>query len=171
MACCRTTACGSGVWSGLSSNSTTKVGDSLTAKEYLRRFLSLTIRIQHKKAELAELRATAVSVGGTDYSNDRVQISYSGAAPFESKVEKLIELQTDLSSEVVDYEMQKSKIINEIHDVKDDNFVQLLYLRYVEGLHWDAVAVRMKYSSAHIRKLHGQALSDFAKCHPEIASL
>lgn len=140
----------------------------MTAKEFLRRFFSLGIRINHKKEELDKLRRTATAISGTDYSVERVQLSHSGAAPFEDKVAQLADLQSALSMEIVSYEVEKARIVDAINDIPNDNYAQLLYQRYVERKPFADIAKSIGYSSQHIRRMHGYALQAFQKCHSEM---
>ena len=45
-----------------------------------------------------------------------------------------------------------------ISSVEDDTLRRLLYLRYIEGCTWEAIAERMQYSYQWVCILHGRAL-------------
>lgn len=53
-----------------------------------------------------------------------------------------------------------------IDNVADARLRELLRLRYIEGLSFEQIAVRMNYSWRHVIRLHGAALSQVVmECH------
>ena len=139
----------------------------MTAKEYLSQIKVLDIKIKHKQEELEELRTKAISTTQV-LSQDRVQTSVTG-----DKMARIVEACLELESEIAKMNIyllqQREKIINQIHQLQDARYVELLYLRYVcyKRLE-DIVCIMVKrngepYSYEHILALHGEALQNFSK--------
>ena len=83
----------------------------MKAKDYLKRLKRLDTIIRQKQQEITDLRLTASSTGGFDYSKERVQSSPSGDAPFVRPVLKIIELEQQINAEIDRYVEEKHKII------------------------------------------------------------
>ena len=56
------------------------------------------------------------------------------------------------------------KVRASIEELKDDREKELLTLRYIKGLKWEEIAVKMGYSWRKIHYLHGEALEHFEIC-------
>ena len=146
----------------------------MTAKEYLSQLRLLDIKINQKIKEAEELKALAFNAGALSAEGERVQTSLSGSSRQCDMIEKYVDLQVEIDSEIDKYVDLKHKIINEIHQLSDPRYVELLNLRYVpdkEGRvkRLEDIAVVMKksnggeYSYQRIRELHGYALKAFGE--------
>lgn len=133
----------------------------MKAKDYLKRLKRLDTIIRQKQQEITDLRLTASSTGGFDYSKERVQSSPSGDAPFVRPVLKIIELEQQINAEIDRYVEEKHKIINEIQSLKNSDYINLLYKRYVEYKSLEQICVEMNFSYDYIKHLHGYALQCF----------
>ena len=133
----------------------------MKAKDYLKRLKRLDTIIRQKQQEITELRLTASSTGGFDYSKERVQSSPSGGAPFERPVLKIIELEQQINAEIDRFVDKKHKIINEIQSLNNSDYINLLYKRYVEYKSLEQICVEMNFSYDYIKHLHGYALKIF----------
>ncbi|MCD7709167.1 MAG: hypothetical protein LUI02_04765 [Clostridiales bacterium] len=137
----------------------------MTAKEYLRSLQRLDTMIDQKMGELDGLRAACASVGGMDYSGERVQTSPAGDAPFAKSVEKMAMLSTEIDKEVDRYIDEKHRIINQIQGLTNEKHMQVLYKRYVEFKRFEEIAAEMGYDIRSIYRIHGHALQDFENKH------
>lgn len=133
----------------------------MKAKDYLKRLKRLDTIIRQKQQEITDLRLTASSTGGFDYSKERVQSSPSGDAPFVRPVLKIIELEQQINAEINKFIAEKHKIINEIQSLKNSDYINLLYKRYVEYKSLEQICVEMNFSYDYIKHLHGYALQCF----------
>ena len=63
----------------------------------------------------------------------------------------------------------KSRIIDEIHELDDYRYVELLYRKYIQYMRLEEISCKMKkrngepYSYDHIAALHGEALKSFSE--------
>lgn len=64
---------------------------------------------------------------------------------------------------VDNYVDKKNKIIGEIQTLENENYMNLLYKRYVEGKRLEVIAVEMNYNYGHTKKMHGWALLEFGE--------
>lgn len=62
----------------------------------------------------------------------------------------------------------KKKIMKEIQDIQDERLMEILMRRYVSCQKLEDIAKEMNYTHQWIRELHGQALLEFERVHPEI---
>ena len=137
----------------------------LTAKQYLSSLKMLNIKINHKLQEVEELRALSFSSGGLAADNERVQTSPSGDGRQIALVNRYVDLEMEINQLIDKYVDRKDKIINEIHQLEDARYLEILFKRYVEFKSLLLVSKEMKYDYSHLRHLHGQALKDFERRH------
>lgn len=140
-----------------------------SAKRYLQKIRKLDRMIEQRIKERDSLRqfdgVTAIA-----YDKDPVQTSPKGNAPFESTVEKLIALEEELDRLIDEYVTTKNRIIGEIHELNNTNYITLLYKRYVEYKTFEEIAVEMHYTYEWIREMHGYALQEFERTYTNLQS-
>lgn len=143
----------------------------MTAKEYLSQLRILDTRITQKIEELDQLKSL-VQARGLRTDTDRVQTSPENVQ--ESVIAKYLDLETKIDQMIDCYVTKKDKIINQIHELNDDRYIQVLYLHYVPDKNHrtkrlEEIAVTMKkangapYTYDHINHIHGEALKIFEK--------
>jgi hypothetical protein len=137
----------------------------MTAKEYLSRLHLIDVCINQKIRELDDLRASTLRVGGVDYSGFKVVTSPKSEAAFARNVERAVLLDEEINREIDEFAEEKHRIINEIHQLSNPLYVELLYKRYVEFKRLEVIAVDMNYTYEYVRKMHGRALQSFERCH------
>lgn len=137
----------------------------MTAKEYLQKLQRLDTMINQKIKELGDLRIMSRSVGGIDYSKERVQTSPSGDAPFVKMIGRMYDLEQEISSEIDKFIDEKHLIINQIQALQNSKYIEILYKHYVEFKRLEVVAVEMNFTYQYIVELHGYALKEFQTTH------
>lgn len=140
----------------------------MTAKEYLQQLQRLNTVIDQKIKELGDLRIMSTSVGGIDYSKDRVQTSPSNDAPFVKIINKMIELDEEINREIDFFVDEKHRIINQIQGLQNSKHIEILYKRYVEFKRLEVVAVEMNFTYQYIVELHGYALKEFQNTYENL---
>lgn len=136
----------------------------MTTKEYLGQIELFDEKIKQKKSELHDLKLIATSTGGMNYDSDRVQTSPTGDT-LVNKVAKYVDLEAEIEREMHDFMVLKHRIINEIHELQDVRFVNLLFKRYVELKGFEKIAVEMDYNYDYVRELHALAINAFEITH------
>lgn len=140
----------------------------MKAKEYLQQLQRLDTMINQKIKELGDLRLMSKSVGGIDYSKERVQSSPSGDAPFVKPVLRMIELEQEINAEIDRFVDEKHEIINQIQALQNPKHIDILYKHYVEFKRLEIVAVEMNFTYQYIVELHGTALKEFQLTHENL---
>jgi hypothetical protein len=133
----------------------------LKASEYLGQIKVLTLRIQQKSGELERIRNEASGVKAMAYDADRVQTSASDRMP--DLVIRCIELEGEIQKDIEKNIEIRHHIINQIQELPDIRYVQVLYAKYVEFKENSEIATEMNYSEDYARKLCGSALGEFAR--------
>ena len=150
------------------------------AKEYLDQIRLLDKRIDRKIEEKEVLKSIATSTGSHAMNPDKVQSSIN-LHKTEDAITRYVDLEAEIDRMIDELIMLRDKIINEIHELDDVRYEELLCLKYVGKLDENADRIRyyrleeiacvMKksngdcYSFDHIAHLHGEALQEFWKSH------
>ena len=133
----------------------------MKAKEYLQQLKRLDILIKQKSKEVNDLYLKSKSISSIDYSKERVRTSPSGEASFIKLIGRIVDLETEISQEINTFLQEKHKIINQIQELKNADYISLLYKCYVEYKSLEHICVEMNFSYDYIKHLHGCALKDF----------
>ena len=73
-----------------------------------------------------------------------------------------------------EWQLEKVRLYESISDrirrVEDDNQRALLICRYIKGMSWEDIAVKLNYTWRHVHRIHSQALDgidlkDVIECH------
>lgn len=139
----------------------------MSAKVYLNRVRILNIAINSKINQLKELNEMKTAVGSPTITDDPVQTSKSGEAPYTRIVERIAEIEQEIRDSISCYTDTKARIIEEISALSRPEYVDLLVRRYSNFERLEQIAYEMHYSYDHVRRLHGLALSAFEKLYPE----
>lgn len=129
----------------------------MTAKEYLMQYRESMRRTQAITEHLAELRAVCEQLRTED--GHRVAL--------DKAVADLVDAEAKTAADVDRLTALEAEIIGAIDRVQEP-YRTLLYERYVNGLTFEKIAVRMNYSWRQTIRLHGQALQyaqDVIACH------
>ena len=132
----------------------------MRAKEYLMQIRKIEGQIQQIEAEIRSLRDEQIvlrspwpdgqphGTGKSDpVGNQAVKIA-----------DKIAELEVKALKKRGELWAKRSEIIETIGLVQDARLNRLLWLRYVQGVSFEEVAVDMHYTYRHVISLHGEAL-------------
>lgn len=150
------------------------------AKEYLDQIRLLDKRIDRKIEEKEVLKSLATSTGSMSMNPDKVQSSIN-LHKTEDAITKYVDLEKEIDRMIDELVLLRDRIINEIHQIDDVRYEELLCLKYVgrldentDRIHYlrlEEIACVMKksngdhYSFDHIAHLHGEALQKFWESH------
>ena len=136
--------------------------DVMTAKEYLSRIRLLTARLELIDANIKTIREERLTLRpswpdgqphGTQTGDPTSQKVIELAALLEEYEREQIELRSQIWRERI-------HIVETIGKVEDSDCQKLLFLRYVNMLTWEQIAVWMGYTYQWVAgPLHGKALS------------
>ena len=134
-------------------------------KEYLNSLYILDRKIEHLKRELQDVNAVKYSVPAIDTSKEAVQHSTSGTASYVAVVERADLILDRILKSLEEYIVLKHTIVDQIHNINNVFYIDLLYKRYVEYKPLKIIAEEMNYSYDYIRDRHGVALLAFASAN------
>lgn len=133
----------------------------MTAKEYLQQIRKSDIKINQLIKEVGDLRKSIVFISGIDYSRDRVQSSPDSSTGAMKTIERWYDLEHEIERRIDAYVDLKDRIIKQIHGLSKAEYCEILYMRYVQYMKLEEIAVAMNYSYNRIKHLHGTALQIF----------
>ena len=131
------------------------VAENEMKKEYLRGYRQHVRRLGRIESELDELRAmkTAISINNDGMPHGSGQSDMSGyAAELDMLERSLLE---ERRKRVAAYK----DIVKRIKGLRSENELDVLFYRYIKGLEWWEIAVKMNYSERWVLKIHGKALA------------
>lgn len=140
----------------------------MKAKEYLQRLEKLDMIIHQKIKEVNDLKSISTCIGSFDYSEERVQTSTNGDAPFVKTIDKICDLQDEINREINYFIDEKHKIINQIYNLSKSKYIDILFKHYVEYKNFETIAVEMVLSYQYVLEVHGYALQEFEKTYKNL---
>lgn len=126
-------------------------------EDWLNRYRKLDTEIDRKCEELSRWRSRAEKITptlsqapGGGGNGDRVA----------DAVEKIMGIEEEINADVDRLISIRSEVEKAIKSVPDETLRTLLELRYIDGLTWEKIAVRMNYCYMQVCRLHGKALAE-----------
>lgn len=125
-------------------------------KKWLLEYRKLDQDIERDMEELQRLKSRAEKItssvsdmpkGGNQ--GDRLQLA----------VDRICELEERLNGKIDAAVKRRKEMEAAIITVEDRTLQLLLRYRYIDGMIWEQIALRLNYSYMHVCRLHGQALS------------
>lgn len=126
-------------------------------KEYLWGYQSEKRKIQRLEEELSELRldkmCPSVIQDGMPHASGGGDLS-GYAARIDALERKILKARYK--------RIQKFKeITDRIEHLQDENEKDVLLYRYIKGMKWEDIAVKMSIGYRHVLRIHGKALENF----------
>lgn len=142
----------------------------MTAKEYLSQLGELTAKINQKTQEFNDIQYNIGIVIKSDGTESvRVQTSFVGSngKQTETQAIRIVTVENDIKDKIIEYIEAKNKIIDQIHNLNNELYIDILYRRYVRGeRNFTKMAYEMGYTYKYIVNKHGEALTEFERIHP-----
>lgn len=133
-----------------------KVGDTVTAKEYLNQAYRLNDKIKSNLRQVEDLEAKVTSV--TVSFGEKVQSGEKNST--EQVILKIIALKQKINEETDRYIDLLTEIRSTIDKVKDPDENLLLTLRYIEFMKWEEIMEKMNFSETQVHRVHRNALKN-----------
>jgi len=133
----------------------------MTAKKYLERLRTIDIRIEQKIEELTRLEDIATSVGNLAYGQ-RKKRSGTGDK-VGNHASAIVDLQNEINHEIDGFVKDKHTVINQINNLEDGRYINILFKYYVEHKDFETIAGEMMYAYGHALRIHKAALDHFQK--------
>ena len=124
--------------------------------EYLSRYRKLGKRIEQLSTERAMWLSRACKTTQTISDMPKAK---NGAQGDSGEVAQYIEIGEEITRELRSLHHLRREIRAVITTLEDDILQTLMLYRYIDGMTFEEIAVKMNYSYVHVCRLHGQALS------------
>lgn len=131
-------------------------------KEYLLGFQKISRQLARLENELAEIRLNKYCPSCISDGMPRA----SGCSDLSSYMAKVDELEKKILKKRYNRLQKQQEIRNRIERMEDENEKDVLTYRYLGGMKWEDIAVKMGYTWQHIHRIHSSALKNFnvTKC-------
>ena len=80
-------------------------------------------------------------------------------SPIERPMDKVLEIDAEINREIDELQIVRQEIRAALNQLEDENLKLLMEYRYIDGLTWEQIAVKMHYGFQWVCKLHGRALN------------
>ena len=137
----------------------------MTVKEYLNQYRVARLRIARCRERLEQI---AASLDGTGGNADGMPRAGTIPKPTEANAVRLADTRARLERMIIDAELIRQQIADEIEHVEGVPFQELLYARDVQCLDWRGVTIRVSarrgrpYDEVYVRgRMHSDALRAF----------
>ena len=122
---------------------------------YLSRYRRMSKRIDRLLEEQRRWRERALKI--TPILSQAPGGSESGS-PVERPMDKVLEIEEEINREIDELQTVRQEIRAALNQLEDENLKLLMEYRYIDGLTWEQIAVKMDISWRWSIKLHGKAL-------------
>ena len=128
-------------------------------KEYLRSYKTYVRRIKEKEDELKRIELEKKNPSAIRY-NDMPHGSGSNTdlSDYMVACEKL---EAEILKAKTEYVKKREEIMAAVHEMKNQEYAELLELKYIDNLSWKEVGKRMGFAQDTVKKKHGKALPAF----------
>ena len=122
---------------------------------YLSRYQRLNQRIDRLLEEQSRWREKAMRITPV---LSPVPGGGGSGSPIERPMDKVLEIDAEINREIDELQIVRQEIRAALNQLEDENLKLLMEYRYINGLTWEQIAVKMNYSYMQICRLHGKAL-------------
>lgn len=142
----------------------------LSAKKYLGQLETIETMIKQDLLRLEEIKTGVMCAGGIDYSRDKIQTSGSGDRVGDMVIQ-YTELNEKINREIDSFIDAQQRIIQEIRELRENRFVDLLYRIYVQYMSVMTAAYEMGLSYSYAKQIHTDGLKLFEEIHEDLRYL
>lgn len=125
-------------------------------KEELRKFYSLRREADQLRDEVAELKAIAASCGGGLNGMPRAPGAHSKVEDLVIRIDEAVSKYEARIIKIIDLQIRIEEAIERLPTAEQ----MLIRYRYLDGLTWEEVCVRLGYAWSQTHRLHAKALKD-----------
>lgn len=123
---------------------------------YLSRYRRMSKRIDRLLEEQSRWRERALKI--TPVLSQTPGGGESGS-PIERPMDKVLEIDEEINREIDELQIVRQEIRAALNQLEDENLKLLMEYRYIDGLTWEQIAVKMNYCWRQVCRKHGQALT------------
>lgn len=123
---------------------------------WLRRYRSRILAVQHLSMELQEIREMAVHI--TPYLRDMPSAKGANSHKLERSVEKMMQVEEQLALALEIAILEQSEIRQKIEELEGEKEKQVLRAKYLLGQSWAKMADDLYTDERWLRRLHNRAV-------------
>ena len=123
---------------------------------YLSRYRRLNERIDRLLEEQSRWREMALKITQT---LSQTPGGGESGSPIERPMDKVLEIDEEINREINELQIVRQEIRAALNQLEDENLKLLMEYRYIDGLTWEQIAVKMNYCWRQVCRKHGQALT------------
>ena len=123
---------------------------------YLSRYRRLNVRIDRLLEEQSRWRERALKITPT---LSQAPGGGESGSPIERPMDKVLEIDVEINREIDEMQIARKEIRETLNQLEDESLKLLMEYRYIDGMTWEQIAVKMHYGFQWVCKLHGKALS------------
>lgn len=142
---------------------------AMGAKEYLEQLKTWNTKINQKQVELEELRFRSTSLSQR-HGQERVQTS-GDRDRVGNMAGRIVDLDREIKEEIESFYDRRHIVINQIQGLGVDNYMQILFKKYVEQKELCIIAEEMEKSYPYTLEIHKKALLAFEKTYQILENL
>ena len=131
----------------------------MTKKEFLNQYLNAEKEIGIKLDQIARLRELSTKITQT-LTPDKVKSNSENR--LESSESKIVDIEREIGASIDQLERIRLQVESVINSVPNVNQRNVLRLRYISGMKWEQIAVKLNYDYRWVLRLHGKALNKIA---------
>lgn len=125
--------------------------------KYLSRYIALNRRIDRLLEEKAKWWSLCLK---TTPNLSQAPGGGESGSPVERPMDKVLEIEEEINKEIDELQEVCRGIKTVLGQLEDDTLRLLMEYRYLDGLTFEEIAVKMHYSWRWVIKLHGKALAE-----------
>lgn len=124
--------------------------------QYLSRYRRLNQRIDRLLEEQSRWRERALKITPT---LSQAPGGGGSGSPIERPMDKVLEIDEEINREIDTLQTIRQEIREALNQLEDESLKLLMEYRYIDGMTWEQIAVKMHYGFQWVCKLHGRALN------------
>ena len=137
-----------------------QLGDeSVTKKEFLNQYRNAEREIAIKMDEIVRLREMATKVTQV-LTPDKVKGGMENRR--EESIAKIVDMEKEIGASIDNLKKIREQVECAINAISNANQRDVLRLRYLDGMKWEQIAVKLNYDYRWVLRLHGMALHEIA---------
>jgi DNA-directed RNA polymerase specialized sigma subunit len=129
----------------------------MTCKEFLSMHQNFDIKIESRIREISHLREMSLRLSAPSFE-EKVSGSQQTDAPFVRLIEKIVDLEREIDSEIDSLVTIREEILSAIEAVEDPRQQAVLNYRYLQNMKWQEIANALFADRTSVYRWHKQAL-------------
>lgn len=126
-------------------------------KSYLKRAKSIDNLVNSRLLELSNLRKLSISISSPG-TNETVSSSGKETASYTKIVEKIIDLENQINTEIDEYIKIKQEVKDSINNLDNNDEKSVLLNRFINNMSFDKISEEMYISERNIYRIYDSAI-------------